>query len=71
MLNILHTLPRHAKQLDMVKTLLDSPHMGGCKYIVVAIDAPSSFNRQASWASSFNPDDTHKLFQALADQTRE
>jgi len=71
MFSILHTLERHAIELGRIKKLIEEPHMAHCKFIVVAIDDPQSFNRQASWASSFNADDTHKIFQALADQTRE
>ena len=44
--------------------------MEGFKYLCVVIDPAESVDRNASWASDFNDVDTHKLFQALADQTR-
>lgn len=71
-MKIRHTLPRHAKQLGILSNFCTiSPDMTGTKYLVVAIDGPESVNRQASWASSFNDEDTHKIFQALADQTKQ
>jgi len=46
------------------------PNMAGFKYLCVVIDGPESFDRKASWASSFNDEDTHKLLCALAEQTK-
>jgi len=76
-MKILHTLQRHAKQLGMVtefigvhiKTTTD-PDFAGFKYICIVIDGPESVNREASWASSFSDEDTFKILQALAEQTR-
>lgn len=70
-MRILHTLPRHEKQLRILRDFCTiSPDLIGTKYIIVAIDGPESVNRQASFASSFEGEDTHKLFNALAEQTR-
>ena len=69
-MKIRHTLPRHAAQLGVLQRTVEQSHMTSCKYICVAIDGPESIDRKASWASSFNDDDTHKIFQALADQTK-
>ncbi len=68
-MKVLHTLPRHASALEILKRTVTGPNFPD-KYICVAIDGPASIDRKASWASSFNDEDTHKLFQALADQTR-
>ncbi len=74
-MKILHTLPRHAKQLGILTTFITNndkyrADFAGQKYICVVIDGPDSFDRKASWASSFDDADTHKLFQALAEQTK-
>lgn len=69
-MKILHTLPRHARSLEVLQRVTSRPQMSTCKYVVVAIDGPESLNRQASWASDFTPDDTAKIFQALAEQTK-
>jgi hypothetical protein len=69
MMKILHTLPRHSLQLNRFKNLVEGGAMAGFKYICVVIDGPESIDRKASYASDFNMEDTHKLFQALADQT--
>lgn len=70
-MKILHTLTRHAPMLQRMTDLGNRPEMAACKFVVIAIDGPESVNRQASWSSSFPPDDTHKIFQALADQTKQ
>lgn len=54
----------------MATNFFETPEFAGFKYICVVIDGPESIDRNASWSSSFNDDDTHKLFQALADQTK-
>jgi len=46
------------------------PKMSEYKYVIVCIDGPESFNRQASWASDFDDEDSNKIFTALAEQTR-
>ncbi len=69
-MKILHTLPRHASQLEMLRARAMRQDMEGFKYLCVVIDPAESVDRNASWASDFNDVDTHKLFQALADQTR-
>ena len=74
-MKILHALPRHAKQLGILSTFVDNndkyrQDFAGFKYICVVIDGPESIDRKASWASSFDDYDTHKMFQALAEQTR-
>ena len=68
-MKILRTLVRHASQLEMLRARAMRQDMEGFKYICVVVDDPKSVDRQASWASDFNDVDTHKLFQALADQT--
>lgn len=68
-MEILHTLTRHAIQLDRFRRLGMREDMAGFKYICVVIDGPEAFDRKASYASDFPMEDTHKLFQALADQT--
>lgn len=70
-MKILHTLPRHHEALLKMQEfvgLMEQAHPG--KYICVVVDGPEAVNRQASYASSFNNEDTQKLFQALADQTK-
>lgn len=67
---IRHTLERHAGQIALLEREALRPEMAGTKYVLVVVDGPESFNREASWSSSFNDQDTHKIFQALADQTR-
>ncbi len=69
-MKILHTNARHANDMDHFASAANSLLSGNFKYICVVIDGPESVNREASWASSFNDEDTHKIFQALADQTR-
>lgn len=69
-MDILHTLRRHSYQIEKLKELCERRDMTGIKYLIVAVDGPESVNRQASWASDFNAEDTHKMFQALADQTK-
>ncbi len=69
-MKILHSLPRHNAELGTLVRACSEVHMRKMKYICVVVDGPESLDRKASWASSFNPDDTHKLFQALADQTK-
>ena len=69
-MKVLHTLPRHASQLEMLRARAMRGDMHGFKYICIVIDPPESVDRQASWASSFNDVDTHKLFAALAEQTK-
>jgi hypothetical protein len=69
-MEILHALPRHARQLEMLRARSMRQDMEGFKYVCVVIDPPESVDRKASWASSFNDVDTHKLFQALAEQTK-
>lgn len=66
---IRHTLPRHARQLQMLQKLCEEKSMSGMKYIVVAVDGPESLDRQASWASDFNDVDTKQLFLSLYEQT--
>ena len=68
-LKLRRTLPRHAEALGKLNSVAVGPSFPD-RYIIVAIDGPESINRQCSWASSFNDEDTHKIFQALADQTR-
>lgn len=68
-MKILHALTRHAIQLERFVKLGVRPDMAGFKYICVVVDGPESFDRKASYASDFPMEDTHKLFQALADQT--
>lgn len=67
-MNILHTLPRHQAQLMRLLNQCGTPDMETSKYIIVAIDGPESINRQASYASDFNPEDTAKIMRAVADQ---
>lgn len=69
-MNILHTTARHAADIDHFASAASSLLSGNFKYICVIVDGPESVNRESSWASDFNPDDTHKIFQALADQTK-
>jgi len=71
-MKILHTLPRHNEQLLKMQQfvgVMEKSHQG--KYICVVIDTPETINRQASYASSFDNEDTHKIFQALAEQTKQ
>lgn len=70
-MKILHTLPRHAADLHCLQRCVEGMERPGVKFICVVLDGPEAINRQASWASSFEGEDTHKIFQALADQTRE
>lgn len=67
---IRHTLERHAKQVARFEREAMHPEMAGVKYIIVVVDGPESVNREASWVSSFNDQDMHKIFAALADQTK-
>ena len=69
-MEILYTLPRHHESLEKLRAVTRMQHMSGSKYLCVAIDGPDSVNRQASFASDFNYEDTHKLFAALAEQTK-
>lgn len=69
-MKILHTNERHGKDMRQFVYTAGQSLSGDFKYICVVIDGPQSINREASWASSFNDEDTHKIFQALADQTR-
>ncbi len=68
-MKVLHTLPRHAPALEILRRTASGPNFPD-KYICVVIDDPTSIDRKASWASDFNDEDTHKIFQALADQTK-
>jgi len=67
---ILHTNDRHAADIDHFATAANSLLSGNFKYLCVVVDGSESVNREASWASSFNDEDTHKIFAALAEQTR-
>ena len=69
-MKILHMNARHAGDIEHFSNAASSLLSGNFKYICVIIDGPESVNREASWASDFNPDDTHKIFQALADQSK-
>lgn len=69
-MKILQVLPRHCVQLEALRALGESHAMKDYKYICVVIDGPDSSDRRLSWASSFDDEDTHKVFQWLADQTR-
>ena len=69
-MKILHTNARHQGDMHDLRNFAGNVLSGNNKYICVVIDGPESVNREASWASDFNPDDTHKIFQALADQTK-
>ena len=67
---IRHTLPRHSTNLAALCREANMPKMSEYKYVIVCIDGPESFNRQASWASDFDDEDSNKIFTALAEQTR-
>lgn len=69
-MKILHTNTRHVDDMGKLIALAKRNLSGNFKCICVVIDCPVSVNREASWASDFNPEDTHKIFQALADQTK-
>lgn len=69
-MKILHTNERHTVDMERLTGIANSLTSGHFKYIVVIVDGPKSVNRESSWASDFNPEDTHKIFQALADQTK-
>lgn len=69
-MKILHTNERHAGDLHDLTNFANNVLAGNFKYICVVVDGPESVNREASWASSFNDEDTHKIFAALAEQTR-
>ncbi len=69
-MKILHTNARHKADIDHFASAAGSLLSGKFKYICVVIDGPESVNREASWASNFSPEDTHKIFQALADQSK-
>lgn len=69
-MKILQTLDRHRIALTLMSKLTTGRNFPD-KYIVVAIDDPKSMNRQASWASDFDGADTHKIFKALSEQTRD
>ena len=64
-----HTRKRHCAallRLEKEASKTDLAHLG---YIIVVIDGPESVARRASYASSFNNIDTHKILEALASQT--
>lgn len=69
-MKILHTNERHQGDMHDLTNFSNNVLSGNFKHICVVIDGPESVNREASWSSDFNPDDTHKIFQALADQTK-
>ena len=66
---IKHTLKRHNGALLRLEKEASKPDIAHLGYIIVIIDGPEAVARRASYASSFNDTDTHRILQALAAQT--
>jgi len=73
-MKILRTLDRHRESLSMFQRMVKKWRMPGYargdKFIVICIDPPDSVNRQASWMSDFDTEDTVKILQAVVEQSR-
>ena len=66
---IKHTFARHTGALLRLEKEIAKPDMRHLRYVLIVVDGPEAVARRASYTSTFNDADTHKIFEALAAQT--